>query len=137
MSLQYTRVATDAFTESGSISALSVAADRAESLRSGASLRIAHDLQTSNGVLTPELRLAWLHEFRDGVRGIDANFVEPTLPGVFTTFTGQGIRDRGVFGTGVTGRLGQATLVSIGYDAIVGSSDSVTHLVTGKVKVAF
>ncbi|WP_164604236.1 autotransporter domain-containing protein [Rhodopseudomonas sp. BR0M22] len=137
LSLQYTRVATDAFTETGSISALSVAADRAESLRSGASLRIAHDLQTSNGVLTPELRLAWLHEFRDGVRGIDANFVEPTLPGVFTTFTGQGIRDRGVFGTGVTGRLGQATLVSIGYDAIVGSSDSVTHLVTGKVKVAF
>ncbi|PZA10299.1 hypothetical protein DNX69_13000 [Rhodopseudomonas palustris] len=137
VSLQYTRVATDAFTETGSVSALSVAADRAESLRSGASLRIAHDLQTSNGVLTPELRLAWLHEFRDGVRSIDANFVEPTLPGIFTTFTGQGIRDRGVFGTGVTGRLGQTALVSIGYDAIVGSKDSVTHLVSGKVKVAF
>lgn len=137
VSLQYTRVATDAFSETGGVTALSVAADRTESLRSSVGTRIAHDVQTSNGVLTPELRLAWLHEFKDGVRGLDANFVEPTLPGVFTTFTGQGIRDRGVFGTGVTGRLGQATLVSLGYDAIVGSSDAVTHLVTGRVKVSF
>ncbi|MCG6207259.1 autotransporter outer membrane beta-barrel domain-containing protein [Rhodopseudomonas sp. HC1] len=137
LSLQYTRVATDGFTEAGGITALSVAADRTESLRSSVGTRIAHDVQTSNGVLTPELRLAWLHEFKDGVRGLDANFVEPTLPGVFTTFTGEGIRDRGVFGTGVTGRLGQATLVSLGYDAIVGSSDAVTHLVTGRVKVSF
>jgi len=137
VSLQYTRMSTDGFTESGGITALSVGSDRSESLRSSAGARIARDLQTSNGVLTPELRLAWLHEFKDGVRGIDANFVEPTLPGVFTTFTGQGIRDRGVIGTGVTGRFGPNALVSLGYDAIVGSSDAVTHLVSGRLKVAF
>ncbi|MDF3809401.1 autotransporter outer membrane beta-barrel domain-containing protein [Rhodopseudomonas sp. BAL398] len=137
LSLQYTSVSTDGFTENGGITALSVGADRSESLRSSVGTRIAHDLQTTNGVLTPELRLAWLHEFRDGVRGIDANFVESTLPGVFTTLTGRGIRDRGVFGAGISGRFGAMTLVSLNYDAIVGGSDTVAHQVSARLKHSF
>ncbi|WP_022720529.1 autotransporter outer membrane beta-barrel domain-containing protein, partial [Rhodopseudomonas sp. B29] len=55
--LQYTRVTTDGFAETGGIAALNVGSDRSESLRSSVGARVARDLQTTSGVLTPELRL--------------------------------------------------------------------------------
>lgn len=137
LGLQYTRVSTDAFTEAGTVTALNVAADSSESLRSSLGARFAYDYRINGGVLTPEFRLAWLHEFSDGVRGINASFADITLPGSFVTATGSGLRDRGVVGTGVSGRLGGTTKVSLGYDAVIGSDDSLAHQFTGRLKHSF
>ena len=135
--LQYTRVSTDGFTEAGGVTALNVAADSSESLRSSLGARFAYDYRINGGVLTPEFRLAWLHEFSDGVRGINASFTDITLPGSFVTATGSALRDRGVIGTGVSGRLGMLTTVSLGYDAVIGSDDSLAHQFTGRLKHSF
>jgi uncharacterized protein YhjY with autotransporter beta-barrel domain len=137
LGLQYTKVSTDGFTESGSITALNVAADSSESLRSSLGARFAFDTRINGGVLTPEFRAAWLHEFSDGVRGINASFTDVTLPGSFVTATGSGLRDRGVIGTGISGRLGALTTVSFGYDAVIGSDDSLAHQFTGRLKHSF
>lgn len=137
LGLQYTKVSTDAFAETGGASALNVAADSSESLRSSLGARFARDYRINGGVLTPELRLAWLHEFSDGVRGINASFADVTLPGSFVSATGSALRDRAVIGTGVTGRLGALTTVSLNYDAVIGSDDSVAHQFTGRLKTAF
>jgi outer membrane autotransporter protein len=127
---------TDGFTETGTAAALIVGSDSSESLRSSLGARFAHDYQINGGVLTPELRAAWLHEFSDGVRGISSSFTDVTLPGSFATATGTGIRDRGVLGAGVTGKLGPLTTVSVNYDAIVGD-DAVSHQVSARLKLAF
>jgi len=135
--LQYMRVMTDGFTERGGAAALVVGADSAESLRSSVGARFAYDYAISGGVLTPELRFAWLHEFSDGIRGINASFADTTLPGSFVTSTASGIRDRGVLGAGLSGKLAPLTVLSLNYDAIVGGSDAVTHQVMGRIKHAF
>jgi uncharacterized protein YhjY with autotransporter beta-barrel domain len=135
--LQYTRVSTEGFSEAGGVTALNVASDSSESLRSSLGARFAYDYRINGGVLTPEFRLAWLHEFGDGVRGINASFADVTLPGSFVTATGSALRDRGVIGTGVSGRLGALTTVSLGYDAVIGSDDSLAHQFTGRVKHSF
>jgi uncharacterized protein with beta-barrel porin domain len=135
--LQYTRVMTDGFTERGSAAALVVGADSSESLRSSVGARFAYDYALNGSVLTPELRLAWLHEFSDGVRGINASFSDTTLPGSFITSTGSALRDRGVIGAGVSGKLAPLTVLSVNYDAIVGSNDAVAHQVMGRIRHSF
>ncbi|CAN5515452.1 hypothetical protein BH11PSE4_BH11PSE4_30650 [soil metagenome] len=137
LGLQYTRVSTDGFAERGGAAALNIAADSSDSLRSSPGARFAYDSRINGGVLTPELRLAWLHEFRDGVRGINASFADVTLPGSFVSATGSALRDRAVIGTGVSGRLGAFTTVSLGYDAVIGSDDSLAHQFTGRLKHSF
>ncbi|MET0220770.1 MAG: autotransporter domain-containing protein [Tardiphaga sp.] len=134
--LQYIRVATDAFTETGTAAALGIAADSSESLRSSLGARVAFDTTINGGVVTPEFRAAWLHEFSDGVRGLTASFVDTTLPGSFVTSTASGLRDRGVIGTGVTGRLGALTSVSLNYDAVIGDN-AVSHQFSGRLKYSF
>lgn len=134
--LQYTRVMVDGFAETGSAAALNVAADRSESLRSSVGARFAYDYVFSGGIVTPELRLAWLHEFSDGVRGIDASFADVTLPGSFVTATGSALRDRGVIGAGISGRLAPLTVLSVNYDAIVGD-DAVAHQIVGRIRHSF
>lgn len=135
--LQYIRVATDAFTETGTAAALGIAADSSESLRSSLGARFAFDTVINGGIVTPEFRAAWLHEFSDGVRGLSASFVDTTLPGSFVTSTASGLRDRGVIGTGVTGRLGALTTVSLNYDAVIGDHDAVSHQFSGRLKHSF
>ncbi|KZD23120.1 autotransporter domain-containing protein [Tardiphaga robiniae] len=135
--LQYTRVMTDGFAERGGAAALVVGSDSSESLRSSVGARFAYDYALNGGVLTPELRLAWLHEFSDGVRGINASFADTTLPGSFITATGSALRDRGVIGAGVSGKLAPLTVLSVNYDAIVGSNDAVAHQVMGRIRHSF
>jgi outer membrane autotransporter protein len=135
--LQYTRVSVDGFSEVGGVTALNVGSDSSESLRSSVGARFAYDARINGGVLTPELRLAWLHEFSDGVRGINASFADVTLPGSFVTATGSGLKDRGVVGAGISGKLGALTTASLGYDAVIGSNDSVAHQFTGRLRFAF
>jgi uncharacterized protein with beta-barrel porin domain len=135
--LQYTRVTVNGFSETGGVTALNVASDRSESLRSSLGARFAYDYALNGGLLTPEFRAAWLHEFSDGVRGINASFADVTLPGSFITATGSGIKDRGVIGTGISGKLGALTTVSLGYDAVIGGSDSIAHQFTGRLRASF
>ncbi len=135
--LQYMRVMTDGFAERGGVAALIVGSDSSESLRSSVGARFAYDVAYNGGVLTPELRFAWLHEFSDGIRGVNASFADTTLPGSFVTSTASGIRDRGVLGAGLSGKLAPLTVLSVNYDAIVGGSDTVTHQVMGRIKHSF
>lgn len=134
--LQYIHVRLPGFAETGP-AALAVGADDSDSLRSSLGARFAYDYRFAGGTITPEVRIAWQHEFRDGVRTIAASFVDASFPGSFTTATGIGSRDLGIFGTGVSGRLGPLTTVSLNYDAIVGTDDAVAHQVTGRLRHAF
>ncbi len=88
-------------------------------------------------MLTPEWRLAWQHEFLNGARDLRASFVDVALPGTFSTTTGAPGRDFALIGTGVGGRLGTWTSVSLDYDALIGTDDFVAHRVTGRFRHQF
>ncbi len=66
-SLQYARLKTDGFTETGAQSLdLHIAGDTFDSLKSGLGLRISQTLVSPGGAsITPEARAFWTHEFAD------------------------------------------------------------------------
>lgn len=134
--LQYVRIMLPGFTETGP-AALAVGKDNSDSLRSSVGARFAYDYKLSTGTITPEVRIAWQHEFSNGIRNLNASFVDAALPGTFITATGAPVRDLGVFGTGLSGRLGPLTTVSLNYDAIVGGEDTIAHQLTGRLKHRF
>lgn len=135
--VQYMRVMLPGFTETGA-TALSVGADNSDSLRSSLGARFAYDYRTATGgVLTPELRLGWQHEFNNGIRNVSASFIDPGFAGTFFTPTGSPVRDLALVGAGITGKIGTATYFSVNYDLAAGSSDTTSHAFTGKLRYAF
>jgi uncharacterized protein YhjY with autotransporter beta-barrel domain len=136
-SLQYTHVRVDGYTEVGPLVPLTVQEDDASSLRSSLGARFRYANAPFWGWVTPEVRAAWQHEFLNGRRDLLASFVDPGLPGTFVTTTAASGHDFGLLGAGVTGRLGSGTSVSLNYDALIGSNDFVSHLITGRLRYVF
>ncbi len=84
--VRYANIRIDGFTESGgAAAALAVGNLDRESIRSNAGLRIGADFEVGGATVRPQLHGSWYHEFRDGVRIINANF---TNPGLSTTSFG-------------------------------------------------
>jgi uncharacterized protein YhjY with autotransporter beta-barrel domain len=104
---QYTTVRVDSFTEVGA-AALNVGADHADSLRSSLGARFRYEWLTSWGLLLPELRASWQHEFLDRERDITASFVDQALPGAFSTTAAGSGTDFGVLGAGAHRQCGGA-----------------------------
>jgi len=134
--VQYTRVMLPGFTETG-VTALALGADNSESLRSTLGARFAYDYRTATGVLTPELRLGWQHEFSNGIRNLSSSFIDPGFAGTFFTPTGVPVRDLALVGAGITGKIGTATYFSVNYDLAAGTDDTTSHAFTGKLRYAF
>ena len=72
LSLQYTYVGIDSFTETGSRAPLAVEDNDSHSLRTRLGGRLAYDLEAASVTLRPEIRAAWHREFLDRDRAIDS-----------------------------------------------------------------
>jgi outer membrane autotransporter protein len=133
---QYTTVRVDSFTEAGA-AALNVGADQADSLRSSLGARFRYEWATSWGLMLPELRASWQHEFLDKERDITASFVDQALPGAFATTAAGSGTDFGVLGAGLTANVADHTQVSIGYDFKFGGQDFEAHQISGRLRHVF
>lgn len=134
--LQYTTVWVDGYTEAGT-AALTVQSDRANSLRSSVGARLRTNVAMGSGVVTPELRASWQHEFLDKARDIRASFVDQSLPGTFTTTTAGAGTDFGIVGAGVSMSLAVRTQLTLGYDFKFGGHDFTAHQISGRVRHTF
>ncbi|NVO14578.1 MAG: autotransporter domain-containing protein [Rhodoplanes sp.] len=133
---QYTRVQIDGFTEAGN-AALTVGEDRADSLRSSLGLRSRLVWKTSFGLLMPEWRASWQHEFLNTERDLTATFVDQAFPVPFATTAGGAGRDFGVLGVGLGAWMADRLQASVGYDLKVGGHDYTAHVVSGRLRAAF
>jgi outer membrane autotransporter protein len=99
--LTWTRLNQDGYREYGDSGAnLTVASTSVDSLTSGIGGKIAHRFETSYGTLMPELRFAWLHEFKDNPSLTTARF---TGGGAAFTTEGQApARNGAAIGVGLT-----------------------------------
>lgn len=134
--VQYTMVRVDGFTETGA-AALTVESDKAESFRSSLGARLRYDWQTAWGVVTPEWRASWQHEFLDKERDIRASFVDQSLPGTFATTAAGSGSDFGIVGTGLSANIAERTQMSLGYDFKFGGHDFQAHQVSGRLRHVF
>jgi outer membrane autotransporter protein len=133
---QFTTVRVEGFTETGP-AALAVQADRADSFRSSLGARVQYERLTAWGLLIPEWRVSWQHEFLDKERDVRASFVDQAFPGTFATTTAGAGRDFGVFGTGLSAAVAERSLVSINYDFKIGDHDFTAHQISGRLRHLF
>lgn len=133
---QYTTVRVDGFTESGA-AALVVQSDKSESLRSSLGARFRYDVRTATGLVTPELRASWQHEFLDKSRDVRASFVDQAMPGTFSTTAAGSGTDFGVVGAGVNANITTRTQMSLGYDFKFGGDDFTAHQISGRLRHVF
>jgi uncharacterized protein with beta-barrel porin domain len=115
LTLIYAHARTDAFTETGSMASLTVAAANSDSLQTILGVRASTTLMTSMGRVLPEVRAGWSHEFLNASQSITAAFVAaPASP--FTVVGANYGRDSAVVGAGVAAEISPNAKLYIDYD---------------------
>jgi outer membrane autotransporter protein len=89
------------------------------------------------GVLVPQARLEWLHEFEDDSRLVTASFAQDTGAVEFSVPTDNPDRDYFNLGLGVAAVLPQGRSVFLYYETVVGRNDLTQHSVAAGVRLEF
>ncbi|MGC1478868.1 MAG: autotransporter domain-containing protein, partial [Chthoniobacterales bacterium] len=137
-SLQYVFLGVDGFTESGA-DTLNVAVERqrAHSLRGSLGGRVAYTVDLTDRItLTPEIRMAWQHEFLDEGRAIGASLDNGEGP-AFDVFTERGARNNAFGGAGITVNVGRNVSAYTFYNPQFGGDDVVAHTISAGINVRF
>jgi len=133
-SASYTRMMLDDFSETGSLAPLSYPSQHQESLRGELGAKVAYNMVLNGIVLTPQVRLAWQHEFMDSTQSMESGF------GGVSTFLVNGPqmdRDRIVLGAGLTAQLSPTFSIYAFYDGQVGDSNYQADQVSVGMKLDF
>jgi fibronectin-binding autotransporter adhesin len=132
----YDRVMFDSFTETGSLTPLSVNSHDADSFRSRAGITLSKGMQMGMTlVVDPYVQLGWQHEYLDQNSSVSARFASGA-GGAFTT-SGPGVgSDSATFGLGVTSMVSPAISVSLGYFGQA-NSDYLENDLQGTVRYRF
>ena len=138
VSVQYTDVNLDGFTERGSLLPLEFPQQDEDSLRLTVGGRASFDIKANNGIiLRPEVRASWLHEFSDQEYPIVARFADaPASP----TFTVDGPRigkDGALIGAGMTIVFSPSFSIFAFYDGVAGRTNYDLNSVTGGFRISF
>jgi outer membrane autotransporter protein len=134
--LDYVNAHLQGFSETGGFGALSVNATDANSFQTTLGVRLTSRIAIGNyGVLTPELRLGWNHEFLDASQKITASLVGVTGSGFSATGVVFG-RDAALLGAGFSMELSPDAKVFVDYDGRLGSRLQ-EHSISGGLKVRF
>jgi outer membrane autotransporter protein len=135
-SVAYTRVSLDSFDETGSLTPLSYPTQDQDSLRSELGLTLAYAADINGIKVTPQVRIAWQHEFMDSTQSMNSRFIGGTGP----TFTVSGPhmdRDRAVLSAGISAEITPSVTIYGFYDGQLGSSNYNSNQVSAGVKIAF
>ena len=131
----YLHAHTAAFTETGSLAALSVQAGDSDSLTTDLGFRANLIWRVGDSVFRPEIRVAWQHEWLDGAATIHSTLVQ--APGSVLTATGNAFsRESFIGGAGMTTAITSSTQLFIDYDAKV-NGGYVANAISGGVRVDF
>jgi len=137
LSLQYKRVDTSAFNESGSLAPLHIDSQSQESLQSRFGGRVGFNKTVGRGIIvTPELNMAWQHEYLNRGASVDARFVN----GAGNTFTSYGPtigRDSLTTGAGVSVQWTPTIGTFLNYSTEFGRTGYSPQSVNGGVGVRF
>jgi uncharacterized protein YhjY with autotransporter beta-barrel domain len=137
--LQYSLLDIGSYDESGA-GPVSLQYDdqSANSLQTHLGLRLTREWRCGWGLVAPEVRGAWVHEFMDDDRSIHSRFNGGAIP-PFDVETHVADRDFGVVGASLTLTLERWRQLHFhaGYDARVGQEDYIAHAASAGVSLDF
>ena len=121
-----------------------------KSTRSIVGLALARPISTTFGVVTPNLRAEWHHEFEDEPRALRAKYVaESQLANgsaaqdfnctisCFTFLTDEVEADYGIAGVGLTAVFSQRVQLYLYYEALLGVSDLTSNSLAAGIRGQF
>lgn len=136
--LTYTHAEIDDYTEKGADGLdLKVDEQTLRSFTSTLGLQVYYSLSTSFGVLIPQVRFDWEHEFEDDARSISNTFVNDPSRTVFDIPTDDPDRNYFHLSPSVSLVLPHGMSAFISYDATLGREDLSENLFTGGVRFEF
>lgn len=124
---EYMNLSIDGFSESGSLAAVQFANQNIESLVSTMGIQTSYTLSFPWGILTPQLRGEWHHQYLDGRRNIDTRFTSDPSAQRFTMVSGVPVRDYFTVGAEVSSLLPGGVSAFLSYETLQGYTDISSH----------
>jgi uncharacterized protein with beta-barrel porin domain len=136
--VEYLRLTVDEYTERGALGLdLAIEDQTAESLLTVLGARLAHAFGTPIGVVVPQVRGEWRHEFLNNSQLIRAKFANDPFNVVFTIPTDRPDRDYFAVGAGVSSVFRKGIAAFLDYETLLGLRNVVNHSFTAGVRLEF
>lgn len=119
---------------------LDIGSQTVESLVSGLGVQASYAISTPLGVLTPQVRFEWRHEFKDDRRSLAARFVNDPSPDGATTIrweTDDPDRDFFDLSVGLSATLRHGLSAFVYYETTLALQGHTAHRVAAGLRVAF
>lgn len=136
--LNYTHATVDDYTETG-VGGINLAFEEQniDSFTTHLGGQGSYAVNTRFGVLLPQLRLEWAHEFADDSRDIEARFVNDPTGTRFRVPTDAPDRDFFNIGAGLSALFPGGRTAFVQYDTMLGRNDFTQHTVNLGVRLEF
>lgn len=134
VSLAYTQIHLDSFTETGSLTPFYYPNQSQASLRTNLGGKISYSVQFRGITITPEVRVSWQHEYLDSTQSIGSQL----SGGPVFTVNGPVVgRDSALVSAGVNVQITPTISVYSYYDGQFGRQNFSSNNVSGGVKIDF
>jgi outer membrane autotransporter protein len=138
LQLDYVYWKLDSFTESGGAGlALAYSSQDLDSLQTVLGGDVSYPISTGIGVVTPQLRAGWVHEFEADSRHITASFVNDANHGQFFVRTRTPDRDWALLAGSAAVALAHGWSAFVDYETVLGLSDFESHKFTAGARLEF
>lgn len=136
--VEYLNLAIGGFTERGSQGLdLTLRGQRLQSLRTAVGLQVSHAFSVPFGVLTPQLRGEWRHEFLNDVRSLTAAYTNDPFGTAIVIPTEFPDRNYFSLAAGVSALFARGIAAFVNYETFLGLRDVTNHQFTGGVRFEF
>jgi len=140
LSLNYRKVKIDDYSENefnapvgGGGLALRYGSQDIDSLRSVLGISVTRPFSESFGVISPNFKAEWQHEYKDESRTVDASYVfdlSPTQVSRFPIQTDAAAKNFGIIGVGLTALFSNRLQAYVTYERLVGVSYLTSNSIT-------
>lgn len=136
--VEYLELTVDGYTERGALGLdLAIADQTADSLMSVLGTRVAHAFSTPIGVIVPQIRGEWRHEFLNNSQLLKAKFANDPFNVVFTIPTDRPDRDYFAVGAGISSVFRKGLAAFVDYETLLGLRNVVNHSFTAGARFEF
>jgi outer membrane lipase/esterase len=134
----YIRVRVNEFSESGA-DEFNVHSDaqNLSSLTTDLGLQASYAISTAWGVISPNARLEWEHQYRDNSRLLSGSLVADPLTQTFVVATDEPDRNYFNLALGVAAQFAHGRSAFISYETVLGRSRVTNHAITAGVRLEF
>ena len=136
LTVQYTNVSIDEFTETGSLAPLEIQDQDENSFRATTGVHASYDIKAGHFLFRPEVRAAYQHEYCDDAYQVDSRLASGA--GDVFRVRGPNIgRDAALVGTGMSVQWNNRLSTYVYYDGVLGRNNYDNNAVSGGFRIGF